>query len=78
MHRSEQEQLAHEVAEALNDLDSLPLHLHYVKEFSEDIIRKNMAKALAVPDEDVRKSRGAIFNSLMKNERRKRDRYSRH
>lgn len=76
MHHSEQEQLAHEVAEALDDLDSLPLHLHYAREFPEDIIRKNMAKALAV--QDVRKSRGAIFNSLMKNERRKRERYSRH
>lgn len=61
----EQEKLALEIAHALDDMHSLKWHRDMVLMYSEDHLRKQMAKALSTPDHKVRKSRGAIYTSLV-------------
>jgi hypothetical protein len=62
----QQERLAVEIASSLDDMDSLSAHRRYVLIYSEAILRKVLMKALAVPAEKIRRTRGALFTSLLK------------
>lgn len=62
----EQEQLAVEIAHTLDDMDSLQVHRKLVTMYSEDYLRKKMAKVLAVPEHKIRKSRGALYMTLVR------------
>lgn len=57
--------LAREIAETLNDTDSLPYHLVLVRKYNEDFLRKKLAKAMAFPESQIRKSRAALYISLI-------------
>ena len=57
--------LAREIATALHDLDSLPLHLQYVRKYKEEFLRSKLAIALSYPEEQVRTNRAAIYNGLV-------------
>lgn len=61
-----QEQLALEIAHALDDMGSLASHRQMVAMYSEDHLRKCLHKALLVPREQIRVSRGALYTSLVK------------
>jgi len=63
---SKQEQLALEIAHALGDMDSIAAHRQMVAMYSEDHLRKCMQKALIIPREQIRVSRGALYTSLVK------------
>ena len=58
--------LANEIADTLNDRDSITMHLQYVRRYKEDFLRKKLAKAMAVPEKDVRTNRGAIYTFLIR------------
>jgi hypothetical protein len=58
--------LAYEIASALKDLDALQYHELLVEKYSEDFLREMMTKVLTVPEKDIRKSRGALYTSLVK------------
>lgn len=62
------EQLALEVAEALDDLDGFPFYVKVVRKYPEPYIRSALSKALSVPENRIRKSRGALFNWLIRNQ----------
>ena len=62
----QQERLAFEIASALDDMDSIIAHRRYVLIYSETILRKVLMRALAVPADQIRKTRGALFTSLLK------------
>jgi hypothetical protein len=62
---NEQEKLALEIAHALDDMHSIKQHRKFVTKYSEAHLRKILARTLAVPDNKVRVSRGAIFTSLL-------------
>jgi hypothetical protein len=64
----EEERLAREIASKLGDLHSLASHRKYVKIYSEKRLREAMVKALAVKEEDVLVSRGAIFTGILKSD----------
>ena len=66
MENSTLKKLAYEIASTLNDLDALTYHEILVEKYSEEFLRKMLAKAMAVPEKDVRKSRGALYTSLVK------------
>lgn len=67
MHNSiPNESLARDLAESLDDMDSLPFYRHVTAIYPEDILRQVQAKVLSFPRHKIRKTRGALFNSLLK------------
>lgn len=57
--------LAREIAHALNDLDSFPLHLLYVRKYKEEHLRKTLQKVLAVDERKIKRSRAALYTYLI-------------
>ena len=60
-----QERLALEIAHALDDMDSLQSHRKMVATYSERHLRSKLTKALSVPASQIRRSRGALYTSLV-------------
>lgn len=58
-------QLAHEIAERLNDPEALSLYLSYATQFSHDKLRELLNRVCSIPDKDIRRSRGALFTHLV-------------
>jgi hypothetical protein len=58
--------LAVEIAESLQDQDSLGMHIKFVQMYAEAFLRKVLAKVLAIPQEKIRKTRGALNTALVK------------
>lgn len=65
-----QEQLAIEIAHTLDDMDSLQSHRKMVATYSEEHLRKKLARVMATPITQIRKSRGALYTSLVQGFRR--------
>lgn len=62
----EEQNLAYKFAEALNDHKSMQWHLSLVRKYELWSLQKQLQEALAVPDNEVRISRAAIYNSRVK------------
>ena len=62
---SKEEKLAREIADALEDMDSYAVHLSFVQKYSESFLRKTLQKVLAIPEDQIRKTRGALFTYLV-------------
>jgi len=60
-----QEQLAVEIAYALGEMDNLQAHRKLVAMYSEEHLRSKLTKTLSVPQEQIKKSRGALYTSLV-------------
>jgi len=58
-------QLAHEIAERLNDHEALSLYLSYTQQFPHDILREFLNRVTSIPDRNIRRSRGALFTHLV-------------
>lgn len=65
------EALAIELAESLNDVGSLPFYRRCVEWYDEDFLRETLEKVLSIPQRQIRKTRGALFNKLVSNHARK-------
>jgi len=61
------EQLAQEIAQALDDMDSLAFHRKMVRLHSEEFLRRQLARALAIPAHKVEHSRARLYNSFVRN-----------
>lgn len=61
----EEIRLAREIAETLNDRDSLALHLQYVRKYQEAFLRRVLAKVMSLPDSQIRKTRAALYVFLI-------------
>ncbi len=57
--------LANEIAETLEDRDSLVMHLQYVRKYKEEYLRKVLNKVMTLPPEKIRKSRAALYTFLI-------------
>lgn len=57
--------LAREIAETLNDMDSLALHIKFAQTYSEQFLRERLHKVMALPEEKIRKTRGALYTALV-------------
>lgn len=66
-----QEELALRIAEALGEREYLPVYRSLVGRFPEVLIRRAYEETLEIPEERVRKSKGAIFNYLVNKYARK-------
>jgi len=62
---SKEEKLAREIADALGDMDSYSAHLGFVQKYSEAFLRKTLQKVLSIPEDQIRKTRGALFTYLV-------------
>lgn len=71
MYSPEEIKLAHEIAKALNDQPSLTFYLACTKKYSHRVLRDVLVHVLALPPEDIRKSRGALFNYIVSHKPRK-------
>jgi hypothetical protein len=58
--------LAYELADALNDRDALPVYIAFVQRFREDALRKILNKVMSIPDHKIKRTRGALFTYLIK------------
>ena len=65
MNQFEETQFAYELAEALNDKEAIQMYISYVHRFSEALLREMLVKVLSVPENKIRKTRGALFNYLI-------------
>jgi hypothetical protein len=65
MEYNKKNRLALDMAEALNDKEALPLYLSFVEKYPEKLLKKILAKVLAMPENKIRKTRGALFNYLI-------------
>lgn len=66
MATQKEEKLAREIADALNDNESLPVHVSFAEKYSESFLRKTLQKVLSIPQDQIRKTRGALFTYLVK------------
>lgn len=57
--------LAREIAETLSDMDSIALHLMYVRKYKEEFLRRILAKVMAIPEQQIRKTRAALYVFLI-------------
>ena len=58
--------LALDTARALNDIKSLPLYLKYARTIPESVMRQTLSWILQVPDLQIKRSRAALFNCIIK------------
>ena len=63
---SREELLALDLAEGLGDQAGLPLYRSYAKKYPEAILREVLSTIRQIPDKQIKKSRGALFNYLIK------------
>ena len=57
--------LANEIAETLKDRDAFPLFLTYTRKYQESHLRRILVKVMSIPENSIRKSRGALFTFLI-------------
>ena len=64
--KTREELLAFDIAKELNDLKALPLYVSYAKKYPESLLRKTLGEVKEIPLKKIKKSRGALFNYLIK------------
>jgi len=57
--------LANEIADTLKDRDSIAMHLLYVRKYKEEFLRRILNKVMAMPDNKIRRTRGALYTFLI-------------
>ncbi len=57
--------LANEIASSLNDHEALPLYITFTQKYSEAFLRKILLKVLSIPEEKIKRTRGALFTFLV-------------
>lgn len=65
MYTAKEIQLAEDIAEALHDPEALSLYLSYTKELPHEKLRELLAKVSSIPDDKIKRSRGALFTYLV-------------
>ena len=63
---AKQNKLALELADALDDMESLQSYRAFTQQYTEEYLRKILTKVLSIPEEKIRKTRGALFTYLVK------------
>lgn len=62
---SQEIKLANEIAETLNDRDSITLHLQFSRKYKEDYLRKVLNKVMSLPEHKIRRNRAALYTFLI-------------
>ena len=64
--RTREEALALDLAGGLDDYKGLPLYISFAKKYPESLLRKVLEQVKEVPPEKIKKSKGALFNHLVR------------
>ena len=64
---SKEYRLAYEIADTLNDLESLDLHISFVQSYNESVLRKIFNRVMSIPEDKIKRTRGALYTYLVKN-----------
>lgn len=65
--KSKEYKLAYEIADALNDMDSLEIHISFAESFNEGVLRKIFNRVMSIPEDKIKRTRGALYTYLVKN-----------
>lgn len=65
MNKPNENQLAYELASTLKDKEALPLYITFTKKYQEAFLRKILLRVMSVPDEKIKRTRGALFTYLV-------------
>ncbi len=65
MSQTKEDKLALEIAQALNDLDALACYQSFTKKYTEEFLKKVLMRVLSIPDDKIRRTRGALFTYLV-------------
>jgi hypothetical protein len=57
--------LAYEIANALKDKEALPLYLTFTRKYQESFLRKILTRVMSIPEEKIKRTRGALFTYLV-------------
>ena len=66
MSKNDQEELAQEIAKGLGEEQLLPIYRSFVRRYPEEVVRRAYQETIAFPAERIHKTRGAVFNYLLK------------
>lgn len=58
-------QLANEIASKLSDPNALSLYLSYAQKYPHEYLRELLNKVCSIPDNQIKRSRGALFTYLI-------------
>ena len=58
--------LAYELARTLGDMESLPVYIGFTEKYQEGFLRKILQRVMSLPDEKIKRTRGALFTYLVK------------
>ncbi len=73
MKTSKEYRLAEELAETLDDKESLPFYCDLTEKYSEAFLRAKLRKVMSMPSDQIRKTRGALFTYLIRQHERRYD-----
>jgi hypothetical protein len=63
--KTQQEYLAELIAEAFGESGKRELYLHHCRKYPLETIQKAFAEARSIPDDQIKKSRAAVFFYLV-------------
>jgi hypothetical protein len=63
---SKEYKLAYEIAEGLNDMESLEVHIAFAESYNESVLRKYFNRVMAIPEDKIKRTRGALYTYLVK------------
>jgi hypothetical protein len=66
MYTPKEKALADELAERLHDWNSISLYLMFTKRYTEAHLRDVLERVMSIPDEKIKRTRGALFTYLIK------------
>lgn len=64
--KTNEKSLAYELARSLNDMESLPVYVGFTEKYQEAFLRRVLQKVMSLPDEKIKRTRGALFTYLVK------------
>lgn len=62
---SNKNELAEEIASTLKDEEALPLYMSFTQKYPEEFLRNLLNRVMSIPDEKIRRTRGALFTYLV-------------
>lgn len=66
MNQQYENKLAYEIASALNDREAMAVYISFTKKYQESFLRKILTRVMSIPDEKIKRTRGALFTYLVK------------
>jgi len=74
---SQEQKLAIELAQTLDDIESLLTYQKMVKQYAESYLRGKLAIVMKIPRNEIKKTRGAYFTFLVMQHEKSRRNYTR-